>query len=280
MPSAPSPTAPPPRGVLSADPEPDGEHRRLLPPSSLSEYVAHFWSVRWSLAEPRLAETLPHPTLHVVFERSSERGEHAEVAGVPRGRFSRSLNGDGWVFGVKFRPAMFQPLLGASASSLTGKVVPLSRVFGGAGEALARAVFEAATLEARARRVERFLAPRVAGVPAGVLATLRRLRDLAETMASDRALLRVESAAELMSCDVRTLQRHFRHFIGVSPKWVILRYRLHEAAERLKSSRPPSLAELATELGYADQAHFARDFSKWIGRTPRDFAAAHAPHVR
>jgi AraC-like DNA-binding protein len=49
---------------------------------------------------------------------------------------------------------------------------------------------------------------------------------------------------------------------------VIQRYRLHEAAEQLKMSSPPALAALAADLGYADQAHFARDFKRVIGTSP------------
>jgi AraC-like DNA-binding protein len=76
--------------------------------------------------------------------------------------------------------------------------------------------------------------------------------------------------AEALGVEVRSLQRVFRRYVGVSPKWVIRRYRLHEAAERLKDPRPAALAELATSLGYADQAHFAREFKQVIGQTPRD----------
>jgi AraC-like DNA-binding protein len=52
---------------------------------------------------------------------------------------------------------------------------------------------------------------------------------------------------------------------------VIRRYRLHEAAEQLKGPDPPPLAALAAALGYADQAHFARDFKAVVGRTPAVF---------
>ncbi|HET9930667.1 MAG TPA: AraC family transcriptional regulator [Polyangiaceae bacterium] len=253
---------------------------RLLPPRSLSEYVAHFWSVRWALDEPRLAETLPHPTFHMVFESSTEARGRGEVAGVPRGRFSRTLQGAGWVFGVKFRPAMFEPLLGASASTLTGRVVPIDSIFGEVGSGLSLAMCDAQKFEVRAKLVENFLVPRLRQFPAASTSTNRRVRDLVERMATDRSLLRVESAAELLETDPRTLQRHFRRYVGVSPKWVILRYRLHEAAERLKGPNPPSLAALAAELGYADQAHFARDFRKWVGQPPSEFASPRAPYVR
>ena len=50
-------------------------------------------------------------------------------------------------------------------------------------------------------------------------------------------------------------------------------YSLDEAAERLKAPKPPSLAVLAAELGYADQAHFAGEFKTVVGRTPRRFVA-------
>ncbi len=91
-------------------------------------------------------------------------------------------------------------------------------------------------------------------------------------MAVDRALLRVEDVADAMGIDVRALQRRFRRYVGVTPKWVIQRYRLHEAAEQLRSEYPPALAALAAELGYADQAHFAREFKAAVGRTPGELA--------
>jgi AraC-like DNA-binding protein len=51
-----------------------------------------------------------------------------------------------------------------------------------------------------------------------------------------------------------------------------MRYRLHEAVERLKGPKPPSLAALAADLGYTDQAHFARNFKAVVGRTTAEFA--------
>ena len=61
---------------------------------------------------------------------------------------------------------------------------------------------------------------------------------------------------------------------AATPKWVIQRYRLHEAAERLRAPKEsaPALADLAAALGYADQAHFARDFKRVVGESPGAFA--------
>ncbi len=53
--------------------------------------------------------------------------------------------------------------------------------------------------------------------------------------------------------------------MGVGPKWVILRYRIHEALERAETDRTTDWAALAADLGYADQAHLVRDFTATVG---------------
>jgi AraC-like DNA-binding protein len=247
---------------------PDGrvDHRRLLPPAELAPFVAHFWSVRWALRTPFTAETLPHPSVHVVLEEQAGTWR-AEVTGVHRGRFVKCLAGVGRVFGIKFRPATFQPLLRAPATRLTDRVVPIGEVLGPAGDAWTRALLAEPELDANVAITCAFLAPLVPPLPPEVA----RMRDLVERMAVDRSLVRVDDVSEAAALDVRTLQRAFRRYVGVSPKWVIQRYRLHEAAERLEAPDPPSLAGLAASLGYADQSHFARDFKLVAGQTPQSF---------
>ena len=79
----------------------------------------------------------------------------------------------------------------------------------------------------------------------------------------------------------RTLQRLFAEYVGVSPGWVLRRGRLHAAAERvihLAASGPEeSLAAVAAEFGYADQAHFSRDFRRVLGTAPGDWAIGPGP---
>ena len=64
------------------------------------------------------------------------------------------------------------------------------------------------------------------------------------------------------------LARTFARYVGVSPKWVIRRYRIHEALVRVDSGTEVDWAGLAADLGYSDQAHFVRDFTTTVGTTP------------
>lgn len=258
-----------PRGLLRPrGPAGTFEHHRVVPSADLAESIEHFWWVSWVLELPFVTETLPHPSVHVVFERDAV-GTRAEVTGIHKSRWSRELAGKGHAFGVKFRPAAFHPLYGAPVARLAGRVVGIETIFGTAGARLAEELVEVSTFERYVERLTPFLRERVGPLPVEAL----RLRDLVERLAIDRSLLRVEDAADVLRLDVRSLQRQFRHWVGATPKWVIQRYRLHEAAERLLEPVPPSLAELALDLGYADQAHFSRDFTRMVGRTPTRFAS-------
>jgi AraC-like DNA-binding protein len=60
----------------------------------------------------------------------------------------------------------------------------------------------------------------------------------------------------------------FRRYVGASARWVIKRYRLYEALDRLNGPTRSDWADLAQELGYFDQAHFINDFKKIVGRSP------------
>ncbi|MFO0616369.1 MAG: helix-turn-helix domain-containing protein [Polyangiaceae bacterium] len=278
--SSQSPRLGPPRGVLHAHPPaPNGttHHDRVAPSAALAHSIAHFWSVQWALRAPFTAATLPHPTVHILFEsQQSRRAPTAEVSGVPRARFERTLHGDGWVFGIKFRPACFHPVLGRSLHTLTGKVVPIEDLFGAPGIELGRLIASLPDTAARIDASEAFLRPRLERPPVEIA----RVRDLVERISEDRTLVRVEDVARIARVDVRTLQRQFQRFVGVTPKWVLARYRLHEAAERLKAPSPPSLADLALALGYSDQAHFARDFKRVVGASPSAYIqSVHAAPV-
>lgn len=240
-------------------PRPDGEleHRRLLPRAALAEVVAHFWWIRWDLRAPFVAQTLPHPTTHVVFEVD------ATVSGPTSRRFARTLSGTGEVLGVKFRPAMFSSVCSRPASALADRVLPLRAALTSAGAWIAN-VTRAVTLEAKLRACEAALEPLV--TPVAPLVTT--LRDLTEAIEHDRSLVRVAELARRAHLHPRTLERSFRRYVGKSPKWVLRRYRLIDAAERLASGEETSIAAIAQDIGYFDQAHFARDFRALVGAAP------------
>jgi AraC-like DNA-binding protein len=84
----------------------------------------------------------------------------------------------------------------------------------------------------------------------------------------------VEELASRAKLTTRTLQRLFGQYVGIGPKWVINRYRIHEAIAQLQTGGPIDWMEVALALGYFDQAHFIRDFRKLVGSSPSAYAQA------
>ena len=77
----------------------------------------------------------------------------------------------------------------------------------------------------------------------------------------DSAVTRVAQVCDRFALSERALQRLVQRRLGLTPKWLIQRRRLQEAVERLRGM-PDSLGDVAALLGYADQAHFTRDFAR------------------
>ena len=78
----------------------------------------------------------------------------------------------------------------------------------------------------------------------------------------DRGIVAVSQLAEAFSLSVRSIQDICNRALGVSPKWLIRCFRLHDAVERLDAGADMNLAALAQDLGDFDQANFTRDFKR------------------
>lgn len=255
------------RGILN--PRAGEKHftlSRHAPAPSLAGLVDRYWIVHWDLRgrAPYAQETLPYPNVNLVI------GTHRPgVHGVGTTRFVAELSGEGWVVGAKFRPGGFRPFVGGEMSDLTDRTLALGEVFGDDGAALDAAVHAAPDDLARLALLEAFLIAH-SPAPDESAADAARVVELAQ---SEPSITRVDDLAERAGLSVRALQRLFSTYVGVSPKWVIRRFRVHEAAERIAVSSSIDWAALAHDCGYFDQAHFIHDFKAQIGKTPTEYAA-------
>lgn len=256
-----------PRGVVDAEAiRRESPAGRFLPDGPLADLVEHFWTVSWDLEgqEPLIRETLPHPSVHLVIEAG-----RSGLAGVHTGRFIRTLKGRGRVLGIKFLPGCFRPFWEDPVSDLTDRVLPLGEAFGTEGEGLEAAVLECGEdAEAAMALAEAFLLRRLPAPDTKAQLARRMVARILE----DRELSQVESVAQEAGLSLRALQRLFQEYVGVSPKWVIQRYRLHDAMEKLEANESVDLPALALSLGYYDQAHFIKAFKTFLGRTPAVYA--------
>ena len=238
-------------------------HWRYAPPMELADWIEHFWLEEWrfdSLA-PQTREVLPHPSVQLVFAPNRSR-----IYGLQLGRFIRQLVGKDRIFGIKFRPGAFYPFLRKPVSSMANASILVTEVFPDAAN-VEREVLACCHDEDMVQAATRFL---MANLPSRD-PHADRARLIVEKIASDSSVTRVENLIARWKIHERTLQRSFDRYVGASPRWVIKRYRIYEALENLGAGAQAGWARLAQNLGYFDQAHFARDFKKLVGCSPSEY---------
>ena len=241
----------------------------------LTPWVENHWSLQWDLpaGATYLSSTLPHPACHLGVERGHLRhgigDDPVVVTGVPTRRWDVEIRDAGWVQSVKFRPGGLTSLTGHPARDLRNTTVPASTVFPAATtDALRRLGPEVPAEECRAVVEQALRSLRSEPEP-----DYRTVLEVVGQMLGDRTLVRVAQVEERCGIGTRTLQRLFEKYVGVSPKWVLSRYRMHDVVTALDEGYDGSLADLAAEYGWFDQAHFTREFTELIGVPPSDYVA-------
>ncbi len=204
------------------------------------------------------------------------------MVGVVRRTLRMRIEGVGCVVGIGFRPGGFYPFVQQPVAGWTDRTVPAEDVFESAARSVtawAREVWDAAATcagdnSAHAAIITAYLDAFLEARRPARDVIAEDVADLVALVATDAAVRRVGDLVRASGRSERTLHRLFTRYVGVSPAWVIRRYRLHAAAQRLTACPPADVRAVAWELGYADQAHFIRDFRATIGVTPGAYVQA------
>lgn len=250
---------------------------RYDPPAVLSGLVRRFWIPVWEVPPGGHApqRVLQYPVALMVVT-----ADYARFYGVVPGLSTTTLTGVGWAVGVMFEPAAGALLSGTTMAEWTDRFADLTEVLGETGTRLTGAVRAAMTGEPNAEASHRVAMDAYAKVLGGFLPVDDEglLVNAVVAFVEDRPdVTRVAQVCEAFGQTERALQRLTRRRLGLNPKWLIQRRRLHEAAERLRDGS--DLAGVAADLGYSDQAHFTRDFRTVTAMTPGQFAARFAQPV-
>jgi len=84
--------------------------------------------------------------------------------------------------------------------------------------------------------------------------------------------MKLTELAALAGLSVRQFIRSFKHHKGVTPHRYLINIRIQRARELIRFDQ--SLASLALEVGFADQAHFSKTFKAVMGISPQRYRSA------
>lgn len=230
----------------------------------LAEDVRGYWSLT-VLDPPARIRVVPDGQVDLVFDLDSGAahlgGTREEPVEIVHARPMRLL-------GATLVPGAAAAFFGIPVSELSADWQPLSSVIGLVAEQLASRLCAADGESARLGLLESFLLARLERVERPDARVRRALQEIDESDGSiDMARLGRESGAS-----PRNLSRLFHAWVGLSPKRFARIVRVQAALRRLAEPSPPTLAALAAEIGFADQAHLAREIRAVAGASPSELA--------
>ncbi|MBB5908376.1 AraC-like DNA-binding protein [Actinoalloteichus hymeniacidonis] len=176
------------------------------------------------------------------------------IAGPDTRSWQSALPPNTMITGLRFQPGQATRALGVPADALRDRRVDLAELWGTHGAALTR------RLQDDPDALSAIIAHRPIARPDP---------ELREVLARiDAGATPVSSVIAEIALSERQLRRRFTAAVGYGPATYRRISRLHRAIDRARHATTTSLAEIAAEAGYADQAHLNRDCRELTGRTP------------
>lgn len=111
----------------------------------------------------------------------------------------------------------------------------------------------------------------ICGARKGIIERSELSQALVALMIAHRGNISVAELSAYSGYSARTINNVFNNYYGLSPKTFSLILKYQQVLDQLMQSNCERLTDLATDMGYADQSHFCRQFKRYNGQAPREF---------
>ena len=174
------------------------------------------------------------------------------------------------IIGFRFRPGAAAGWLGVPAGEIVGGRLDLGEMWGTRARALTDRIKAAPDLVGLVRQLEETVGMHTQGRDALDRQMGRAFDVVHEGLPPETPL--VPFLQRHLHMSERTLRRRFDDTFGYGPKTLDRILRFHRFRRLQRQQSDASTALLATEAGYADQAHLIRESRRLTGVTPSGLA--------
>jgi AraC-like DNA-binding protein len=243
--------------------KPRSEYREFLPPAPLAAYFLCFWSQTITGSEGAYEHrVLPDGCIDLVLIND----DTPMAVGPWTVSFVARLAVGTSITGARLQPGRASSLLGMPASELLNQAIPVAALTGAVQHMQLEKVIEQSSATARRSALAQGLFASIrhsAPFDPGVSASIQWL--------SRHPKGGIRQLSQSVGISERQLHRRFSAAIGYGPKMFqsVLRFqRLLKTAGQIGPER--SLADLALNTGYADQAHMTREVHRLANLRPTE----------
>jgi len=247
--------------------------KRIAPSPALTPYIECYWIIGNDDPAPHRQKIIPDGFPEIIFHYRApyricltdtwEQQPLQLFAGQISKHFFLENTGPSGIIGIKWKPAAPAQLFNLHMDAFTDKVVALEAAIGQQLQPLQQALSGTTDHDTMIALCNQHLEQLTAGT-AGKGTPVDSAVDL---LFSKNGMATVADMTAAAGVGERQLERHFKQYIGLSPKFYarIIRF---STIFQLIEQQDPSWAGLAYEAGYFDQSHFIRNFKAFTGEDP------------
>lgn len=243
-----------------------GRYRERPSVAPLRDHVARVWVNDLTQSAARDFYVVPDGCVDILWT-----GESLCVAGPDTHPVLEPVRPGCTVVGIRFRPGAAYPWLGVPLSEILNARVPLAEFWKRDASELADRAFSAPRPSAVAAVLQRALLSRLATVgPADHQIGFLRKNAMTKPDDSETG---IKELSRCIGISERTLRRRCVDSFGYGFKTLHRILRFQRLFRLVAHTTRPNLADLATEAGFADQAHMSREVRRLCSATPAELVA-------
>lgn len=202
---------------------------------------------------------------YALFDNCWQKLPQAFFVGIYQSTVHWKAVGTGRKFGIRLKPESLIQLFNAPVASLFNNFTDLETFFGREMGRLIDTVHGEVDTQVVIAVVEEFLTTRLQRINAQrnyLIAATQLIRQA-------KGNVSIEGLSAHLSISKRQLERGFKDTYGTSPKMYQRIIRFRNAYESFQqTSAAPNWLDVSYNFGYADQAHFIRDFKEFSNDVP------------
>jgi len=264
----------------------ENRFQEYSPSALLQPYVDCYWDRAFfgdKNEVSALQRCVPLGTIDIIIQTNEfhcsllindkwEKLPKAFVHGIYKDSVAWKAFGPARSFGIRLKPEALLKLFNVPVATLFSNFTCLDTFFGRDMSDVTERIYDAASIGEKIAVAETFLLKQLKNI------TEQRnyLEEATKLMRHCTGNVSIERLSEQLYVSTRQLQRSFKEQYGVSPKTYMRILRFRKAYEYAMQLDEFSWADVTYHCGYADQAHFIRDFKEFAGSLPQNFITTEA----
>lgn len=264
----------PPKKMTSSDAT---VYRRTYPEKGLESIVSCFWMIEnREDASRKVQKVVPDGYPEIIFHFADpymirlqsdwELQPLKLVAGQIKRHFFLGNTGRSSMIGIKMMPTTFTHLFGVNMDTLTGKVLNLKEVAGSIFNELYDELNNTDSFDERCNLLNLFFDKLLSERP--LVPT--KADEAVSLIFSSNGTVTVRELCNALSIGERQLERLFRQYVGLSPKFYSRIIRFSQIFQHIEKG-DPFWTDTVYRTGFYDQSHFIKNFKAFTGEEPSEY---------